>query len=435
MDRRAFLFAAAGASVAAEARSRPQETYYVGVAINRSNPYMATRQVIDMLPSGEFPDVSGRPVVIKVNLVINRPARTGTTTDPGVAKALIDLCLANGATQVALVESGQISPGNPSAPPPWSDCGYSSMFAGYSAVDLVDLDHDHSALSPVPNGFVYSQIYLARTLFADNPVFISAAKLKTHIWSGVTLSTKNLFGLYLPPAYVVPGYISRGDPHLLSLNQSIVDMLLVRPVDFAVIDGIWGMQGNGPWYGTPANAGVVLAGRNCVALDRVAMDVMGIQFPVSHLDFAAHKGLGPSIAQKPSISVVGDAWLPLNFTPPELVWPYVMWPSPSPAVISLSLGQATTIYTWIPQTCDVRFEIIQHCETEPTSVTVVKTLSDWTSCNRNAVTSHVWDGADDSGAQVQPGLKYLARVTARRNASVTKASQYNYGSYPIEVDS
>lgn len=435
MDRRAFLFAAAGAGVVAEARSRPQATYFIGVAANQSDPYTATRQAIDALPPGEFPDVSGRPVVIKVNLVINRPARTGTTTDPAVAKALVDLCLANGATQVALVESGQISQGNPSAPPPWDDCGYISAFSTYSAVDLVDLDHDSPELSPVPNSFVYSRIYLAQTLFADNPVFISAAKLKTHVWSGVTLSTKNLFGLYLPPAYVVPGYISRGDPHLLSLNQSIVDMLLARPVDFAVIDGIWGMEGNGPWYGTPANAGIVLAGRNCVALDRVAMDVMGINFAVSHLDFAAYKGLGPSAAQKPNISVVGDTWQPLNFTPPELAWPYVIWPSPSPGAISLSLGQAATIRTWIPQNCDARFEIIQHSETMPTSVTVVRTLSGWTYYNRNTVASHVWDGRDDSGGQAQPGLKYLARVTARRNASVTKASQYNYGSYPIEVDS
>lgn len=435
MKRRDFLATAALAFAPKESRGSPNgpSPYYVGIAANEVDPYTATQRAIASLPAGEFPNVSGRPVVIKVNLVLDREATTGTTTDPRVAKAIADICLMNGATQVAIVEASQFSRSGP-VPPPWSECGYNSTFAGYSAVGLVDLDNDSAAQVPVPGGLVYSRIYLSRTLTSGDPVFISAAKLKTHVWTGVTLSVKNLFGLFLPDKYAVPGFVARGDPHLLSLNQSIVDMNLVRPSDFAVIDGIWAMEADGPWNGVPRNAGVVLAGRNPVALDRVAMQVMGFTFPVPHLDFAAIKGLGPAANQTSGINLTGDCCASLNFTAPGVIWPYVVWPVPWPQAISLSAGQTTTIRTVIPEACIAQIQIIQHSDFIP-HVKAVRTLGNSANYLPGAVISKVWDGRDDSGTPVEPGLRYLARISSRRaGVSGAKVTSFNFGAWPITVN-
>lgn len=424
------------AGVLAEARlDAALARYTVAVATNQQDAYTAAQRAIGSLPAGEFPDVSGRPVVIKANLVVNRTAGTGTTTDPALVRAIADLCLANGATHITVVESGQIARSGELSVPPWSDCGYVSTFSGYSTVSLVNMDATSRTLTPVPDGFVYSEIYVPDVLTAGDPVLISAAKLKTHIWAGASLSTKNLFGFYPSAVYYVPNFISRGDPHLLSLAQATADINLIRPPDFSVIDGIWGMEGNGPWMGDPVNSGVVLAGRNSVAVDRVAVQVMGLQFPISHLDCAAHKGLGPSARQTSRIRTVGDTWQSLNFAPPQLSLPWVTWPVPTSPGISLSQRQTVTIRTLMAQRCNARFEMIQHQETSPTSVTVVKTLADWADYDPGSVESQVWDGTNDSGAPVEPGLRYLARITARRNSSATNQNHYNYGSCPIQVSS
>lgn len=436
MKRRDFLATAALACAPRLSRGSPgafPSSYYVGIAADQLDPYSATLRAIASLPAGEFPNVNGRPVVVKVNLVLDRDATTGTTTDPGVAKAVADICLENGATQVAIVEASQFSRWGP-VPPPWSGCGYTSTFAGYSAVGLVDLDNDPAAQVPVPEGLVYSRIYLSRTLTSGNPVFISAAKLKTHVWTGVTLSVKNLFGLFLPDKYAVPGFVARGDPHLLSLNQSIVDINLARPADFAVIDGIWSMEADGPWNGAPRNSGVVLAGRNPVALDRVAMQVMGLTLPVPHLDFATFKGLGPGANGTAGINLTGDYCAPLNFIAPGVIWPYVVWPAPSPQAISLSAGQTTTIQVAIPDACIAQLQIIQHSDFMP-HIKAVRTLGNAINCAAGTVISKVWDGRDDSGALVEPGLRYLARISGRRaGVSGAKATSFNFGAAPVTVD-
>jgi hypothetical protein len=79
---------------------------------------------------------------------------------------------------------------------------------------------------------------------------VSVAKLKTHHWAGVTLSMKNLFG-------VMPG-IYYGWPknlfHWEGIDKSILDINETVKTDFAIVDGVIGMEGDGPIMGTPKPA-------------------------------------------------------------------------------------------------------------------------------------------------------------------------------------
>ena len=98
------------------------------------------------------------------------------------------------------------------------------------------------------------------------------AKMKTHHWAGATLSMKNLFG-------VMPG-IYYGWPknvlHQAGIEQSIVDITATLKPHFAIVDGVIGMEGDGPIMGSPTEAGVIVMGNNLPAVDATCCRVMGI---------------------------------------------------------------------------------------------------------------------------------------------------------------
>ena len=73
-------------------------------------------------------------------------------------------------------------------------------------------------------------------------------KLKTHHWAGVTLSLKNFFGCMPGRVYGWPKNVL----HVRGIPESILDInAAVRP-HLAIVDGIVGMEGDGPIMGDPA---------------------------------------------------------------------------------------------------------------------------------------------------------------------------------------
>jgi uncharacterized protein (DUF362 family) len=59
------------------------------------------------------------------------------------------------------------------------------------------------------------------------------------------------------------------------LNLSLARLAHVLPIHLAVIDGVVGMEGNGPVKGTPVQSGVALAGTDALAVDLVGAELMG----------------------------------------------------------------------------------------------------------------------------------------------------------------
>ena len=99
------------------------------------------------------------------------------------------------------------------------------------------------------------RIYLPNTaLRAD--LMVSLAKMKTHHWAGATLSMKNFFGLVPGAVYGWP----KNELHQVGIPESIVELNRIFHKSFAIVDGIVGMEGNGPIQGTPKQAGVLVMG-------------------------------------------------------------------------------------------------------------------------------------------------------------------------------
>jgi uncharacterized protein (DUF362 family) len=105
-----------------------------------------------------------------------------------------------------------------------------------------------------------------------------------HHWAGVTLSMKNLFG-------IVPGAIygwPKNVLHQAGIPNSIVDINAALSMPrLAIVDGIVGMEGNGPIQGEARAAGVVVIGDDFPAVDATCARIMGVDPQrVDHLRWA-----------------------------------------------------------------------------------------------------------------------------------------------------
>jgi uncharacterized protein (DUF362 family) len=129
-------------------------------------------------------------------------------------------------------------------------------------------------------------------------VLISAPKLKMHHWAGITASLKNLFGLLPGICYGWP----KNELHWRGIPNSIVDIALTAlspPLtQLAVVDGIVGMQGDGPLNGTAVQSGLTVMGVDFAAVDATCSRLMGLEpARVPHLVLAQQRRLGEPIAK------------------------------------------------------------------------------------------------------------------------------------------
>ena len=139
-------------------------------------------------------------------------------------------------------------------------------------IPFVDLNYDSGYFAPNVGGYSsLPRLTFPETLRRADWV-VSMAKLKTHHWAGVTLSMKNLFGVMPGMYYGWPKNVL----HYAGIDASILDIVSALKPQFAIVDGIVGMEGDGPIMGTPKPAGVLVMGRSLPAVDATCARVMGI---------------------------------------------------------------------------------------------------------------------------------------------------------------
>ncbi len=214
-------------------------------------------------------DVQGKTVVLKPNLVEYDPQGV-INTHPAVITAALDAFRSLGAREVMVAEG----PGHR------RDNEYLLTASGlYFALKeyrarYVDLDTEYALPFPLRSHFTsFQQFYFPETVVKAD-LLVSMPKLKTHHWAGVTLSLKNMFGVIPSAIYGWP----KNPLHWAGIDNSIVDInstLSVR--QFAIVDGIVGMEGNGPIQGEAKHCGVLILGDDLVAVDATAARLMQIE--------------------------------------------------------------------------------------------------------------------------------------------------------------
>lgn len=235
----------------------------------------------------ELVPLAGKRVVLKPNLVEYHRDKV-INTHPRVIAAVIELCRAEGAREVVVAEG----PGH------WRNVRYLVEESGLGEVlqkydvPFVDLNHDEPVKLLNLGGLTgLPYLYLAKTVTTTEgaEVLISMPKLKTHHWAGATLSLKNLFGTLPGICYGWP----KNELHWRGIAQSIVDIALTNTPHLAVIDGIVGMEGDGPLNGSARPVGAVLMSNDLVAADAAGSRLMGLDpAKIIHIALAASKRLG-----------------------------------------------------------------------------------------------------------------------------------------------
>src|SRR4051794_34502254 len=125
---------------------------------------------------------------------------------------------------------------------------------------------------------------------------VSLAQLKVHSTAAVTLAIKNI-AMSFPAAefYGHPRVSQELHPHNILVDKQafLVGMLMRFPIDLAVVTGHPAMIGKGPVGGKAVETGLVIAGRDAVAVDSVGAFLLGFEtLGVQHLRQAAELGLG-----------------------------------------------------------------------------------------------------------------------------------------------
>ncbi|HOT74698.1 MAG TPA: DUF362 domain-containing protein [Candidatus Wallbacteria bacterium] len=208
----------------------------------------------------------GEKVLLKPNLLFARKSGEHVTTHPEIVHALCRI-LKDIGCKIIIGDS----PGFSSAITVAKKCGIYDSVKNFGA-EFVNFEKSVE-IKINSEDRIFKKFEVAREIIEADKI-VNLAKLKSHGQMLLTMSVKNTFGVVaglLKPQWhfkagVDAGFFAR---MLIELN------LAVAPV-FSILDGVYGMQGNGPANGEARELNILAGSVSSVALDTVAADLIKV---------------------------------------------------------------------------------------------------------------------------------------------------------------
>jgi len=243
-------------------------------------------------------EIRGKHVLLKANIVEPHFGSEHIVTHPNVVLAAAEAFLSLGAAEIIVAEGAGHCRDTYRI---LEESGFESIL-GNPKIKFTDLNYD--AWWVAPNAGVKTPLvsfFLPEALRQADWI-VSMPKLKTHHWAGVTLSMKNLFGVLPGSLYGWPKNVL----HTAGIIKSILDInATVRP-NFAIVDGIVGMEGDGPIMGSAKKAGIIVMGRSLPAVDATCARCMGIN--PRKIEYLADAGEWLGTIRESHIQQRGESW-------------------------------------------------------------------------------------------------------------------------------
>ena len=245
--------------------------------------------------------IQDKQVVIKVNMAATYIPLTAT--HPDAVRGLLDFLQPIYKKKIIIAESTASDEG---AQKLFDHYGYGPVRKEYN-VEFIELNDQKTEpyfilgknLEPVKIPII--------STFTDTKNYIfSITRPKAHNAVVVTLGLKNVvmgspLKIYKKVSY--KSLMHGAGPWWLHYNLYTVAHI-VRP-HFTVIDGLEGLEGEGPTKGDPVDQHIALAGPDVIAVDRIATDLMGVDIAdVGYLNFCAEAGMGN--VDKEKIKIIGS---------------------------------------------------------------------------------------------------------------------------------
>jgi uncharacterized protein (DUF362 family)/Pyruvate/2-oxoacid:ferredoxin oxidoreductase delta subunit len=225
----------------------------------------ALRQSIDLIGGIQTFVKKGSRVLLKPNLLIGKSPEKAATTHPSILRGMIQI----------IQEAGGIPVIGDS--PSVGSLMKAAEKAGIKAVademkcPLVEFNTP--VLPPRGGGKTFKQLEVDRAVL-EADVMINLPKWKTHAQMLLTLGVKNLFGCIPGPRKPL-WHLKAGDDRKI-FAQILFDIHQVIQPSLTILDGVVGMEGDGPNSGRPIPIGLILASGDSLSLDQIVCDLLGI---------------------------------------------------------------------------------------------------------------------------------------------------------------
>jgi len=238
------------------------------VAVVKCNTYdqgkvdKAVEKALDLI---DFKFKKGMRVLIKPNVVGAFPKKQiATTTNPAIVDAVCKILKKNNC-KIFIGDSPFTNP----------ECSFKASKIDRVAKKygkLVIFEQDKLVNFNDKKAKVLKKFQIAKTV-KNADLVINMPKLKTHALTKYTGSIKNLYGL-------IPGGLkqrihlkAKGDK---KFSNILVDIYQNVKPELTIMDGIIGMEGEGPTSGDARKVGLILASKNGIALDITANRLIGL---------------------------------------------------------------------------------------------------------------------------------------------------------------
>ena len=254
----------------------------------------------------------GQRVLLKVNLLMKKRPEEAVTTHPSVVEAVVRL----------VQEAGGIPVIGDSPGGPYTVSALQSIYARSGLKEVAErtgaiLNEDvGQTVVAHPEGKIVKSLTVTKSV-TDADVVITLSKLKTHGMMTFTGAVKILFG-------VIPGLLKAEYhlkmPDVMNFAHLLVDIAQWVKPSLSIMDGVVGMEGNGPSAGRPRSIGALLLSTDPFALDVVATDLIGLKpEKVPTIRAARERGL---VSRLDEVTLKGDdrsLWRIREFAVPKSV--------------------------------------------------------------------------------------------------------------------
>ena len=297
----------------------------------------------------------GQQVLLKVNLLMKKRPEEAVTTHPSVVEAVVRLVQEAGG--IAIIGD---SPGGPYT--------VSALQAIYERSGLREVAERTGAILNEDVGqttLQYPEAKLAKSLTVTNcvlnaDVVIPLSKLKTHGMMTFTGAVKVLFG-------VIPGLLKAEYHFKMFKVEDFAELLVdiatwVKPT-LNIMDGVVGMEGDGPSSGKPRDIGALILSTDPYALDVVATDLIGIKpEKVPTIMAARLRGLTSRLSE---LQLKGDSrslWRIQGFVIPKAVSTNFLDMFPLPRrVKKFALNRLRPIPIFEHESCEGCGDCVKNC--------------------------------------------------------------------------
>ena len=245
---------------------------------NFDDVYAALQKLLSLVPP---PDVKGKTVLIKPNILSPKKPEYAICTHPVVVGAVVKSFVELGAAKILVGES-------PAVANSLSAAKSTGMLAQVEENGGEWAEFNTSVQVQCPTGKIVKVLDFAEP-FTKADVVVSVSKLKTHQFMSYTGAMKNLFGLVvgLTKAKTHYRFSDKKD-----FSAYLTDLNIAANAQYAIMDAIVGMEGQGgPGNGDPVKLGFLAASDNILSLDWVCSSIVGYNpYQIPNLKCALERG-------------------------------------------------------------------------------------------------------------------------------------------------